>query len=293
VKIALYGTEAKEEYIPVFKRIFDFLNQHRVDIILPEIIGYELTRDFGFDIGSAKTFNKECVSCNDVNFLLSVGGDGTFLSAVPLSLEKMIPIAGVNCGRLGFLADITVDNLEESLFQLINGEYHLENRSMLQLVEPEDIFGHFNYAVNELTVHKLDNSSMIQIHTFINNEFLATYWADGLIIATPTGSTAYSLSVGGPIVTPNLSGLVITPIASHNLTVRPVVVPDDVEIELAVEGRGNQFRLSVDHRSVPLDFSTSIKIKKASVTVPVVKLDGHTFYSTLRNKMMWGADKRN
>lgn len=293
MKIALYGTEAKEEYIPVFKRIFDFLNQHRVDIILPEIIGYELTRDFGFDIGSAKTFNKECVGCNDVNFLLSVGGDGTFLSAVPLSLEKMIPIAGVNCGRLGFLADITVDNLEESLLQLINGEYHLENRSMLQLVEPEDIFGHFNYAVNELTVHKLDNSSMIQIHTFINNEFLATYWADGLIIATPTGSTAYSLSVGGPIVTPNLSGLVITPIASHNLTVRPVVVPDDVEIELAVEGRGNQFRLSVDHRSVPLDFSTSIKIKKASVTVPVVKLDGHTFYSTLRNKMMWGADKRN
>jgi len=293
VKIALYGTEAKEEYIPVFKRIFDFLNQHRVDIILPEIIGYELTRDFGFDIGSAKTFSKDCVSCNDVNFLLSVGGDGTFLSAVPLSLEKKIPIAGINCGRLGFLADITVDNLEESLLQLINGKFHLENRSMLQLVEPEDIFGHFNYAVNELTVHKLDNSSMIQIHTFINNEFLATYWADGLIIATPTGSTAYSLSVGGPIVTPNLSGLVITPIASHNLTVRPVVVPDDVEIELAVEGRGNQFRLSVDHRSVPLDFSTSIKIKKASVTVPVVKLDGHTFYSTLRNKMMWGADKRN
>jgi NAD+ kinase len=194
---------------------------------------------------------------------------------------------------LGFLADITFENIEESLYQLINGDFQLEQRSMLHLVDPHNLFGSFNYAINELTVHKLDNSSMIKIQTFINGEFLATYWADGLIIATPTGSTAYSLSVGGPIVTPNLSGLVITPIASHNLTVRPIVVPDDVEIELTVEGRGNQFRVSIDHRSLPLDFSSSIKIKKATVTVPVVKLNGHTFYSTLRNKMMWGADKRN
>jgi len=293
VKIALYSTEVKEDYIPIFKRIFQFLDEANVEILLPKSIKSELITHLGVELSDYKTFNKNCAACDNVNFLLSIGGDGTFLSAVPLSLEKMIPIVGINCGRLGFLADITTENLEESLLQLINGDFQLEKRSMLQLTDPPDLFGNFNFAVNELTVHKLDNSSMIKIQTFINGEFLATYWADGLIIATPTGSTAYSLSVGGPIVTPNLSGFVITPIASHNLTVRPVIVPDDVEIELTIEGRGNQFRISVDHRSVPLDFSSSIKIKKASITVPVVKLNGHTFYSTLRNKMMWGADKRN
>jgi NAD+ kinase len=293
VKIALYSTEIKEDYIPIFKRIFQVLDEANVGILLPMSIKSELNAHLGAELRDYKTFSTDCASCDNVDFLLSIGGDGTFLSAVPLSLEKMIPIVGINCGRLGFLADITTENLEESLLQLINGDFQLEKRSMLQLVDPPDLFGNFNFAVNELTVHKLDNSSMIKIQTHINGEFLATYWADGLIIATPTGSTAYSLSVGGPIVTPNLSGLVITPIASHNLTVRPVIVPDDVEIELTIEGRGNQFRISVDHRSVPLDFSSSIKIKKAAVTVPVVKLNGHTFYSTLRNKMMWGADKRN
>jgi len=269
------------------------MNDHNVEIILAETIKHELESTYGFGTIDCKTFSIDSIPHRDISFLLTVGGDGTFLSAVPLSLEKMIPIAGVNCGRLGFLADITIENLEDSLQQLINGDIQLENRSMLQLVDPPNLFGNFNYALNELTVHKLDNSSMIKIQTFLNGEFLANYWADGLIIATPTGSTAYSLSVGGPIVTPNLSGLVITPIASHNLTVRPIVVPDDVVIELKVEGRGNQFLISVDHRSAPLDFASSIKIKKASSTVPVVKLKGHTFYSTLRNKMMWGADKRN
>ena len=191
------------------------------------------------------------------------------------------------------MADITTDDIEIALAQYLLGDYELEYRSLLQLVDPANLFGDFNYAVNELTVHKLDNSSMIEIETRINGEFLAKYWADGLIIATPTGSTAYSLSAGGPIVTPDLEGLLITPIASHHLTVRPVVVPDDVEIELGIEGRGSQFLVSVDHRSSPLDFSTLIKVKKAQQVIPVVKLKGHTFYSTLRNKMMWGVDKRN
>lgn len=293
MKIAIYGTEVKQENVPVYQRIFEILNSHHVEIILPEAIKTELISHYGFSIHDSVTFCNDCITCENVDFLLTVGGDGTFLSAVPLSIEKMIPMAGVNCGRLGFLADITIENLEDSLLQLFRGEYQLENRTMLELVNPPELFGNFNYAVNELTVFKLYNSSMIKIQTFINGEFLATYWADGLIIATPTGSTAYSLSVGGPIIIPNLSGLVITPIASHNLTVRPVVVPDEVEIDLDVKGRGDQYRVSVDHRSVPLDFSTTIKIRKATKTVPVIKLNGHTFYSTLRNKMMWGADKRN
>jgi len=292
VKIALYGTEVREEFLPIYKRLFEFAKTNNIDILLHEKIENDLRSLFHYNTGIFEKF-RTAITQTDIHFLLSIGGDGTFLSAVPYSLEMMIPIAGINCGRLGFLADITDETLEDSLQNMIEGNYTLEKRSMLELISPKAMFGDINFAVNELTVHKLDNSSMIKIETYINGEFLVTYWADGLIIATPTGSTAYSLSVGGPVVTPNVSGLVITPIASHNLTVRPVVVPDDVEIELIIEGRGNQFLVSVDHRSVPLDFSTSIKIKKASVTVPTVKFNGHTFYSTLRNKMMWGADKRN
>jgi NAD+ kinase len=293
MKIALYGTEVKEENILVYKRIFQIMDEKQIEIILPESIKNDLILNHGLEISNIEIFKNNSIDCENVDFLLTVGGDGTFLSAVPLTIEKMIPIAGINCGRLGFLADITVESLEDSLLQLLKGDFQIENRTMIELVSPPELFGNFNYAVNELTVHKLNNSSMIKIQTFINNEFLATYWADGLIIATPTGSTAYSLSVGGPIVTPNLSGLVITPIASHNLTVRPVVVPDEVEIKLMVEGRGNQFSVTNDQRSVPLDFLTPITIKKASKTISLIKLSGHTFYSTLRNKMMWGADKRN
>lgn len=292
MKIALYGTEVREEFLPIYKRLFEFAKTNNINILLHEKIENDLRSLFHYNTGIFEKF-RTAITQTDIHFLLSIGGDGTFLSAVPYSLEMMIPIAGINCGRLGFLADITDETLEDSLQNMIEGNYTLEKRSMLELISPKAMFGDINFAVNELTVHKLDNSSMIKIETYINGEFLVTYWADGLIIATPTGSTAYSLSVGGPVVTPNVSGLVITPIASHNLTVRPVVVPDDVEIELIIEGRGNQFLVSVDHRSVPLDFSTSIKIKKASVTVPTVKFNGHTFYSTLRNKMMWGADKRN
>ncbi len=292
MKIALYGTEVREEFLPIYMRLFEFAETNNINILLHEKIENDLRSLFHYNTGRFEKF-RTAITQPDILFLLSIGGDGTFLSAVPYSLEMMIPIAGINCGRLGFLADITDETLEDSLQNMIEGNYTLEKRSMLELISPKAMFGDINFAVNELTVHKLDNSSMIKIETYINGEFLVTYWADGLIIATPTGSTAYSLSVGGPVVTPNVSGLVITPIASHNLTVRPVVVPDDVEIELIIEGRGNQFLVSVDHRSVPLDFSTSIKIKKASVTVPTVKFNGHTFYSTLRNKMMWGADKRN
>jgi NAD+ kinase len=293
VRIAIYGTETKEEFIPVYNRIFKFLKDNNIELVLSSKVKHELIKMSGMEINDVCSFTEDLNSCPKIDLLLSVGGDGTFLNAVSYSLEKKIPIAGVNCGRLGFLADITEDDIENALLQFINGDYVLEEHSMLQLIQPSYLFSDFNYAVNEITVHKLDNSSMIKIETLINGEFLANYWADGLIIATPTGSTAYSLSVGGPIVTPDLEGLLITPIASHLLTVRPVIVPDDVEIELRIEGRGNQFLLSIDHRSSPLDFSTHIIIRKATFTVPIVKLKGHSFYSTLRNKLMWGADKRN
>ncbi|MDA3816952.1 MAG: NAD kinase [Prolixibacteraceae bacterium] len=291
MKIAIYGSKVKSEYVPIYQRILSFLKDKSVDVILYEKVKRELVDFHKLDIERFESYNEEITQ--KVELMLSLGGDGTFLSAISYVVKMKIPVAGINCGRLGFLADIQSENLEEYLQQFINGKYDIEERNLLQIIEPEGMFPGFNYAVNELTVHKLDNSSMITIQTFIDGEFLANYWADGLIVSTPTGSTAYSLSVGGPIVVPDLSGLVITPIASHNLTVRPVVVPDNVEIELKIKGRGQQYLVSFDHRSQPLDFSTSLKVRKAADIVRVVKLHGQSFYSTLRNKMMWGADSRN
>jgi len=293
VRIALYGTEAKKEFFPVYSRIFQFFKENHIEFILSSRVKEDLTRIGAFNLNDIPSFDKTLNQCAPIDLLLSIGGDGTFLNAVSYTLEKQIPIAGVNCGRLGFLADINAEDIELAILQFIHGEYTLEERSLLQLIEPTHLFSEFNYAMNELTVHKLDNSSMIKIETLINGQFLANYWADGLIIATPTGSTAYSLSVGGPIVTPDLAGLLITPIASHLLTVRPVIVPDDVEIDIWIEGRGNQYLVSIDHCSAPLDFSTPIKIRKAPVSASIVKLKGHSFYSTIRNKLMWGADNRN
>ena len=293
MRIAVYGNEVKDDYLPIYRRIYDFLKSESIVLVLKEKIRNILINDYKFAFHDVETFCEKEGGISGVDLLLSIGGDGTFLNAVSYAVEKQIPMAGINCGRLGFLADISGENLEEALKQFVEGDYELENRTLLQIVEPVRLFPGFDFALNELTVHKLDNSSMIKIETFIDNEFLASYWADGLIIGTPTGSTAYSLSVGGPIVTPDLEGLIVTPIASHNLTVRPVVVPDHVEIELRIDGRGQQFMVSVDHRSVPLDFSKSLKIRKAQETFPVVKLNGLSFYTTLRNKLMWGADRRN
>lgn len=293
MRIAVYGTEIHPSYIPIYKRIFKFFEENSIDLILYNRIKPLLNDDYKIEtreVGILSSSSKEGLK---VDFILSIGGDGTFLSSISYASAVNAPVAGINCGRLGFLADISSENLEMALQQLIVGEFEVEYRSTIELIQPRTLFADFNYALNELAVHKLDNSSMIKVETYINGEFLSNYWADGLIVGTPTGSTAYSLSVGGPIVMPDLAGFIITPIAPHNLTVRPFVVPDNVEIELRVEGRGNQFLLSFDHRSVPLDFSTLIKIRKAERSVQVVKLNGQSFYSTLRNKLMWGADKRN
>jgi len=293
VRIAVYGTEVREEFIPIYKRILSFFKLNSIEYFLHQNIGQILNSLYSIKTTEIAVFDEKSIESLSVDFLISIGGDGTFLSAVSYSISCNAPMVGINCGRLGFLADISSENLEAALDQLVNGDYMIEKRSMLELIEPKQLFEGFPFALNELTVHKLDNSSMIKIETFINGEFLSNYWADGLIVGTPTGSTAYSLSVGGPIVMPDLAGFLITPIAPHNLTVRPFVVPDNVEVELRVEGRGNQFLVSFDHRSAPLDFSTHIKIRKANTSIPVVKLQKQSFYTTLREKLMWGADRRN
>lgn len=230
---------------------------------------------------------------DQVQFLFSIGGDGTFLQSVLTLKNKSVPAVGLNLGRLGFLSDISRDDMQEAIGHIVNGNYEIEERSVLQLKEDGKLFGDFNYALNEIAVTKLDTSSMISIHTYLNEEYLATYWADGLIISTPTGSTAYSLSVGGPILTPDSQSIIISPIAPHNLTVRPIVVPDNISLRLRVEGRGHQFLASLDSRSEAINFPDELHIGKADFHVKTLKLPGHGFFNTLRNKLMWGADTRN
>ncbi len=229
----------------------------------------------------------------NLDYFVSIGGDGTFLDAIMYVRDSEIPMLGINSGRLGFLANIAKDEIEPALNKLLNKNFTLEKRVLLQVESDVDIFGDDNFALNELTIHKKDSASMITIHTYMNNEFLNSYWSDGLIIATPTGSTAYSLSVGGPLVLPNSENFIISPIAPHNLTVRPLVVPDKYEFTFEVEGRHKQFLLALDSRSESINEGIRIKVKKAKFGLNVVRFEHQTYYKTLRNKLMWGVDNRN
>lgn len=293
MKIAIHSSELTCDLYPLLRRLFAFFEKNQ---IVP-VVNSKFFADFNSELNLEKTevqvYHPHSSLPDGIDLMLSIGGDGTFLDAASLTYKTGIPLAGINCGRLGFLADIAITDIEEALSQFIEGAYTVEFRSALELIEPKGVFGENRFALNELTVQKRDNSSMITIETSINNQFLANYWADGMIVATPTGSTAYSLSVGGPIMTPQLRGLLLTPIASHLLTVRPIVVPEDVEIQLKIMGRGQQFMVSVDHHSALLDFDTILRIRVCEYKLPVIRLSGHNFYKTLRNKLMWGLDRRN
>jgi len=293
MKIALYGLTINPEFFEEVKRLFDLFKAKNIESyvyrpfleylqndcgIYPEIFGqYENGEDLPIDI----------------SYLFSLGGDGTLLKSFIVAQNGSIPIVGINSGRLGFLSDISRDEIDKALSDILEGNIIIDERTVLELEIVNGTHSEFQYALNEITVTKLDSSSMINIHTFVNGEFLNTYWADGLIIATPTGSTAYSLSVGGPILTPDSENFVISPIAPHNLTVRPLVVPDHHSITLQIEGRGLHFLASVDSKSEPIYFSELLKIRKAPFKVKTIRLKDHSFFSTLRNKLMWGVDKRN
>jgi NAD+ kinase len=293
MKIALYGQSINPDFYEELIKLFDLFREKQIESFV-----YKPFLDY---------LQQECEICpevsgvfengedlpEDVSFLLSIGGDGTLLKSFIAAKNRSIPHAGINSGRLGFLSDISRDEIEKALNDLLDDNIIIDERTVLELEIVNENLSEFRYALNEITVTKLDSSAMINIHTSINDEFLNTYWADGLIIATPTGSTAYSLSVGGPILTPDSENFVISPIAPHNLTVRPLVVPDHHSITLQVEGRGLQFLTSVDSQSEASYFSVLLKIRKAPFKVKTIRLKDHTFFTTLRNKLMWGVDKRN
>lgn len=227
------------------------------------------------------------------DMLISLGGDGTMLDAVCFVGNTQIPLIGVNLGRLGFLAAIPEEDVEAAILSLVRGSYTLEKRTLLHLDSSVPLFDGAPFALNEFSIHRQDTSSMIKIHTYLNGEFLNTYWADGLIVATPTGSTGYSLSCGGPVVFPQTSSFVITPVAPHNLNTRPIVVPDDNVISFEIEGRTEQFLCTLDSRTEIIKSSVQLAVKKEQFTVSLVRPDEHNFLKTIRQKLYWGIDRRN
>ncbi len=293
MKVAVFGTSVSDEFISVISDFFSFLKNSKIEVQLFKPFYSFLVEELGIT-PYYNTFFHSFIDFNENNeFIFSVGGDGTFLHTLMNIRNFDIPVVGVNSGRLGFLADISQEQMQDALSNIFNRNYSIIERSMLQV----DFQGcenlDFNFALNEMTVLKTATSSMINIAAYLDKELLNNYWADGLIIATPTGSTAYSLSVGGPILTPDSENFVITPLAPHNLTVRPLVVPDKYTIKLKVEGRGAHYLASLDFRSVPVEFSTTITVKKAGFKLKTLQLPDQAFFNTLRNKLMWGIDKRN
>ena len=288
-KFALFGNTYQAKKSAHVLRLLSILEKHQAEIYIHKEFYQFLTKEQKMDIHAAGVFEGNEF---DVDMVLSMGGDGTFLKAASYVGNKNTPILGINTGRLGFLADVSPEEMEETFKDIYKGNYKLEDRSILQVFSEGQPLKGYPCGLNEIAILKRDSSSMITIHTSINGAYLTTYQADGLVISTPTGSTAYSLSIGGPIIVPHSKTIAITPVAPHSLNVRPIVINDDWEITLDVESRSHNFLVAIDGRSETCREGTRLTIRKADYKIKVVKRPNHVFFHTLRNKMMWGADGR-
>ncbi|MFD0965129.1 NAD kinase [Pseudofulvibacter geojedonensis] len=293
MKVAVFGqfdNNFPKEHVSL---VINHLLKHNLEIYLESKCAEKIKEIFS---NSFATFSSHLDLDNSFDFLISIGGDGTILRALSFIRDLNIPIIGVNSGRLGFLATIQKENIEKSLNNILNNQYTISERSILALEtltplnENEDPF---NYALNEIAVSRKNTTSMITVKTFLNSQHLTSYWADGLIVATPTGSTGYSLSCGGPVISPSAKSFVLTPIAPHNLNARPLVIPDDTTITLKVSGREEFHLVSLDSRILTVKNETELIIKKAPFTIKMITPKGENFLKTLRNKLLWGEDKRN
>lgn len=294
VSIAIFGQSFQAESRIVYQEIFYFFKEQQVKLWV-ESNFFQILQKESILTENYPTYDSFENFPNEVDFLLSIGGDGTILRAITFTRCKNIPILGVNIGRLGFLAKIQKNEIRKSLSQVLQKEYTISNRSLLCLetIPEMNELENLNFALNEITVSRKNTTSMITVATYLNGEYLTSYWADGLIISTPTGSTGYSLSCGGPVLTPEVSSFVITPIAPHNLNARPLVIPDEVEIILKVSGREQEFLVSLDSRVLTFAKETTLKLKKNTFQVPMIEIIPETFLKTLRSKLLWGEDKRN
>lgn len=293
MKIAIYIRQYSEENEAILAELFNYFTSTD-DIFIEETVFKKLSeRSSHFD--SAQTFAEFADLNPSFDVMLTIGGDGTLLKAITYIRHLNIPVLGINSGRLGFLAMAQKEHLKEVMTELREKTYKVIERTVIEAVLSETgaPVDEINFALNEITVSRKNTASMITIDTYLNDDFLSSYWSDGLIVATPTGSTGYSLSCGGPVIMPAAKNLVLTPIAPHNLNARPLIIPDDTEIRLTVEGREKKYLLSIDSNMISLSKKKSVTIRKANFTVKMIRLEGDSFIKTLRNKLLWGEDKRN
>ena len=291
MKVAIHGKVFPENTVPVIEYTLDLLKTSGFIFDLSSSF-HDLAIENNLELHNSGTYYPDS-DLSKYDFVLSIGGDGTLLETVTHVGKSERPILGLNTGRLGFLATTNKEMISKAIRAIGKKDYEIDSRMLLKVESKENIFDKLNYGLNEVTVLKQDTSSMITVHAFIDKEFLNTYWADGLIISTPTGSTGYSLSCGGPVVMPHSNNLIITPVSPHNLNVRPLVVTDTCTITLEVESRSNYFLASVDSRSQIINSGLKLEIAKENFEAKLIKFDGYSFVNTLRKKLNWGLDVRN
>lgn len=292
MKVAIYSRVIDADHYADVQQLFDELSKNNIRCVIyyPFL---ETIRSSFSHTNNIQVFHDSDDLDDSIDFVISLGGDGTLLDTVTLVRNKNIPVLGINFGRLGFLAGIGRRELQSAVRALVNSTYVIDKRSLVHLDGNKELFGGTPYGLNEFAIHKTDTSPMIKIHTYLNGEFLNTYWADGVIVATPTGSTGYSLSCGGPIVFPESSSFVITPVAPHNLNVRSIIVPDDNIISFEVEGRAEGFICALDSRKEIVDKKIQLAVRRESFDISLVRLNENNFLQTLREKLSWGLDTRN
>jgi NAD+ kinase len=292
VIIALFGKAFNPDHLGYFRLLIGRLEESGCRLLIWEPF-HDFIRDKISFHGKINTFTNHEQLPGKADYLLSVGGDGTMLDAIQLVRDSGIPVAGINLGRMGFLSSISRDEIIPAISDILEGRFRIEKRSLISIESPKGLFGDMSFALNELSINKQETSSMVVVQVWVDDHFLNSYWADGLIVATPTGSTAYSLSCNGPIIVPDSHNFVITPIAPHNLTVRPVVIPDSSRIRIKVDGRDKNALIRLDSRVSVFGQEMDLLIRKADFEVNLLQRNSENFFSTLRAKLNWGKDIRN
>jgi NAD+ kinase len=290
--IAIYNRAFDDEDLVLFQQLIDSLSRYDISMVFYEDLLHRLQSKIRIP-EKFEVFSDQIPLSSKIKFVFSLGGDGTMLDIVKFVGDKNIPILGINLGRLGFLASTLATEMEFAVESLVKGSYILDPRTLIHLDTSTSLFLDAPFALNEFSIHRKDSSSLIKIHTYLNGEFLCTYWADGLIVSTPTGSTGYSLSCGGPVIFPQANSFVITPVAPHNLNVRPIIVSDKSIISFEIEGRAEHFLCTLDARSESIDNTVSLAVRKENFMIQLIRLEGQNFLNTLRTKLYWGIDHRN
>jgi len=291
-QVAIYGKQFPAEVVEHIQTLVEELQNQQFEISVFEPF-YSVIRDSVTFSPAPRLFTGHHELKNNTAFLVSVGGDGTLLDTLTIIRDSGIPVIGINLGKLGFLSGVSRNEIARAMYDIRHGAFQIETRSLIHLDSRNNLFGDLNFALNEVTIIKGDQRSLATIHVWVDDQFLNSYWADGLIIATPTGSTAYSLSCSGPILVPSAPNFIINPIATHNLTVRPMIIPDNTSIRIRVEGRCDRYIVNLDSRSEWVDKDTELTLKKENFSFNLIKLNHKDFFTTIREKLLWGHDKRN